>query len=595
MKLPKQLRAWLNWWDDHLLIILTGFLLAFIPLYPKLPLFEAIPGYIVRVRLEDIFILITNVVLLLQILRKKVQWQSSLVWVIAAYAVVGLLSSISAIFITQTVPAHELHITKTFLHYLRYLEYFSLFLISFASVKKAKDLKVLLGVMIFTVIGITIYGYGQRAFYWPVYSTMNREFSKGLRLYLTDHARVQSTFGGHYDLAAYLVIVLPFILLLAFSVKKWWLKIGLQIAHWLGVWLLVVSASRTSFGAYLFGIVVAIGIFAWQKPTFWQKMTWGVTRLAFVGILMSLMMLKFGDDMYERLIQVLKGYPQVYAAYQVVEKQQNILINDTLPLALGLKKIDISLPVAQKPENAISTAEAIAIEASKSNVMVSSDTRPTTQRPTDVYVNVPDVVSVSTISATGEVTTILVNQERTYSDCALTKSLSICIRTETLWPRAIAGFWKNPLLGSGYATLTKETEGQFTEAESTDNNFLRTLGETGLLGFVTFYGAVALAIWSVRKSVFAAQPLTRAVSVGLIAASLGLLINAIYIDVFAASKVAQTYWALVGIVLGYVHVTQSKKNLHAFQPVTNKNSRMTLSSSIPNRFTIKTKKVRSSK
>jgi len=32
------------------------------------------------------------------------------------------------------------------------------------------------------------------------------------------------------------------------------------------------------------------------------------------------------------------------------------------------------------------------------------------------------------------------------------------------------------------------------------------------------------------------------------------LLNAIYIDVFAASKVAQTYWALAGLFLGYLAV-----------------------------------------
>ncbi|GAJ25028.1 unnamed protein product, partial [marine sediment metagenome] len=48
---------------------------------------------------------------------------------------------------------------------------------------------------------------------------------------------------------------------------------------------------------------------------------------------------------------------------------------------------------------------------------------------------------------------------------------------------------------------------------------------------------------------------------------LGLLINALYIDVFEASKVAFTYWALVGVLLasilsqqGAVIVKKRKKN-----------------------------------
>src|SRR5690606_18678152 len=136
-----------------------------------------------------------------------------------------------------------------------------------------------------------------------------------------------------------------------------------------------------------------------------------------------------------------------------------------------------------------------------------------------------------------------------YSACSLDRGLSLCIRLETLWPRAIEGFKRNPLLGSGYATLTKETVEQFTEAESTDNNFLRTLGETGALGFITFYGVVVLTLWYAFRHLRDNDTLARALCVGYIGGSIGLLINALYIDVYAASKVAMTYWGLAGIVV----------------------------------------------
>ena len=55
---------------------------------------------------------------------------------------------------------------------------------------------------------VAVYGFGQKYLYWPAFSTMNREFSKGWVLYLTEHARVLSTFGGHYDLAAFIMMVL---------------------------------------------------------------------------------------------------------------------------------------------------------------------------------------------------------------------------------------------------------------------------------------------------------------------------------------------------------------------------------------------------
>jgi O-antigen ligase len=141
-----------------------------------------------------------------------------------------------------------------------------------------------------------------------------------------------------------------------------------------------------------------------------------------------------------------------------------------------------------------------------------------------------------------------------YSANALRYGLSTAIRLDTLWPRALAGYYRNPVFGSGYATLTKDSIGQFTEAESTDNNFLRTLGETGSLGFVTFYGVVMLALvaaWKLSRS-HTAAPIEISFAIGFIAATLGLLINAGFIDVFAASKVAFYYWSLTGILFAIV-------------------------------------------
>ena len=121
---------------------------------------------------------------------------------------------------------------------------------------------------------------------------------------------------------------------------------------------------------------------------------------------------------------------------------------------------------------------------------------------------------------------------------------------------------RNPLLGSGYATLNKKEFQQFTEAESTDNNFLRTLGETGLLGVISFYGIIItllVILYKNQKDEKFNQ--LRVANIAFIAASIGLLLNATYIDVFASSKVAFTYWALAGAILAYNnHVKKIKKD-----------------------------------
>ncbi|MFH1899672.1 MAG: hypothetical protein ABIJ83_00150, partial [Patescibacteria group bacterium] len=65
-----------TWFDQHGLFALSLFLLIFIPLYPKIPLLEAIPGYLVRVRLEDILVLVTGLIWFTQLLRKRVEWRT---------------------------------------------------------------------------------------------------------------------------------------------------------------------------------------------------------------------------------------------------------------------------------------------------------------------------------------------------------------------------------------------------------------------------------------------------------------------------------------------------------------------------------------
>jgi len=168
--------------------------------------------------------------------------------------------------------------------------------------------------------------------------------------------------------------------------------------------------------------------------------------------------------------------------------------------------------------------------------------------PSDVYNEVPDL-STST-DANGVVT--IISKPRIYSDAALTYGLSSAIRLDALWPRAIAGFKKNPLLGSGYSTLLKVQLTDFTEAESTDNDYLRALGETGLLGFITFYGLILYAgylLWECLKDkdFYDGKGALAAVMAGI----LGLLINAAYIDVFEASKVALVFWGLIGASIAY--------------------------------------------
>ena len=204
------------------------------------------------------------------------------------------------------------------------------------------------------------------------------------------------------------------------------------------------------------------------------------------------------------------------------------------------------MPEATKPENSLTVEEAA--------VLVSSDERPVPYRPSDVYEDIPDLVEVATISAEGKEEMIFVERPRTFSDNALKHGLSLAIRLDALWPMAINGFKMNPLTGKGYATLGKEGAYQFTEADSTDNNYLRTLGETGILGFISFYGVIVTAIYFAFRGYRQNDELLVMLSIGFLASSFALLVNASYIDVYAASKVAFSYWGLTGLYLASVTI-----------------------------------------
>ncbi len=553
---------------------LSVFLLFFIPLYPKIPLADIIPGYIVRMRLEDIFISITVIFYFVGVLLKKLKFKSVISYIIFIYIFVSFLSTITAIFIFPTMPFEPVHIAKTSMHFIRYIEYFSLFFIFFASIESKKDINVFIYSFVIVSLLIAIYGYGQKYLYWPVYSTMNREFSKGVRLYLTEHARVQSTFGGHYDLGAFLVLSLSILMGLIFIVKKGFKKYILYITFLFNLWLLIMCASRTSVISFLFSSFVFILLYVFSKKLSLKNKVFKFFKYEVQFLFIFLFMFSvFGKDLQERYLQIIRGDPKLSKIYDSLPKSKT----DFFVFFDKFKK-------QEPPENAIAfdnSEEKQQMEL-MNNLLTPSDERPTpnkpiennkqdkgeNNRPLDVYNQVDKIIRVSTQTATGTVY-VTKTTTNTWSDCALKHSLSVCIRLEALWPNAIKGFMHNPLLGNGFATLNKKSFEEFTVAESTDNNFLRTLGEVGLLGFLSFYGTIfvmlIISFYFYKKGSYDEKML----AIIYISSTLGLLLNATYIDVFAASKVAEFYWAFVGVVLGYFYLSSLYKKIKLVETIEN--------------------------
>jgi uncharacterized membrane protein YeaQ/YmgE (transglycosylase-associated protein family) len=127
----------------------------------------------------------------------------------------------------------------------------------------------------------------------------------------------------------------------------------------------------------------------------------------------------------------------------------------------------------------------------------------------------------------------------------LINDVSIAIRLNVEWPRAIRAIIKNPLLGTGYSSIDL----------ATDNDYLRMLGETGILGFLAF----GLIFFRIGKVFVKAFPLWEKLSglelayiVGILGAVAGTFVMALFIDLFEASKFATIFWLLLGCAVSLI-------------------------------------------
>ncbi|MCW1949038.1 MAG: O-antigen ligase family protein [Candidatus Shapirobacteria bacterium] len=121
------------------------------------------------------------------------------------------------------------------------------------------------------------------------------------------------------------------------------------------------------------------------------------------------------------------------------------------------------------------------------------------------------------------------------------------IRFNAEWPRAINAWKKNLLIGSGLGSITL----------ATDNDYLRCLGESGLLGLITF-GSIFIFFIIKSFPLFFKKSFNNydLISIIFFGCMLTMLANATFIDVFEASKVAYFFW----IIMALYHQSLNIKN-----------------------------------
>ncbi|MEI6532971.1 MAG: hypothetical protein WCO06_03970 [Candidatus Roizmanbacteria bacterium] len=556
----KLLRS-LQWLDENILKILVSIFIFLIPLFPKFPLIDLEFTYL-NIRLEDFFMVLVGLVFAVQVIRKKETINKEFFWLFIVYWIAIFSSLIWNYFISKEIE--YLHIGL--LHTARRVEYMLIFFVTISSIKSKKDLFFYLTLIFEVLLIACTYGLGQKfgtyvglgtmafillgtigwiikfgmsplmylRFTWlailgylikmvverygpvtlPAIQTMNPEFSRGLLLFLTKEARVSSTFAGHYDFAAYLVFLIP--ILIAFIIYR--KNISIMILFVISLFMLVLTASRVSFGAYAVSVT---GLLLWSRK--WMVLISIVILTILLNLFSSGLVQRFVETFQIRPIFVNSTTGQMVVAQKVTTKQLpggSIVIPGTTETKMTTQEMTNGqkLLIEQVRQD-------LRNEASKSGKILSATEE-------------AQMVATITAGLSGQNAMVL--------------DTSMAVRFQVSWPRAFKAFKSNPILGTGASSLT----------EATDGGYVRTIGEFGLFGTLAFFAIILKMIWIIwiKLRTDLKHKQEGIIYYGFLFGILAILINTTLIDVFEASKVAFYFWMISGIMIGSLLIEDHKSS-----------------------------------
>lgn len=534
---------------------LTLILLLFIPLYPKLPLVD-IQNTWVYIRVEDFIVLFAIAVWVYLLIKKKVTLNTPLTIPILAFWTMGAIATIHGVVIIFPTIA-QVFPNVALLAYLRHIEYLSLFFVAYSAVKNKQFVFASIVTVLVTLLLVVAYGFGQKFLSFPAYLTMNEEYAKGIPIIISPLNRISSTFAGHYDLAAYLVLIIPIAVSLIFGVRNYILKILLALTATLGVILLLMTVSRVSFFV-LFIALFAVVFFQKRKLIYFFIPLVAVAG-AFFMLTQSSLLSRFGSTVKE--VDVLVDTKSGGAIGHVKLEERSylsnklILINEdakatisgnltptpifydpTVPRVLQKYRIPLQIGIVQA--KITSTGETLPQGSSYINLSLS----PVIRRMNSFFYEYPPNIATSAAQIQIVTGDFLVKRASAYD-------LSFTTRFQGEWPNALLAFGRNIFFGSGYGSVSL----------AVDNNYFRMLGETGLLGTVSFIVIFIILGVYIRKTLpLVESKVIRSFVIGFVAGVIGLSLNAILIDVFEASKVAFVLWLLTGIVVGALSLYRTR-------------------------------------
>jgi hypothetical protein len=501
-----KLIKWFKWVDDNLLHISLSLFILAVSLIPKIPI-KFVEYTYIRIRIDDIFPVVVGLVFLIQLLRRKIKLNTKFLPLVIAFWVAVFISFAYGHFVQGTIPIFNIGL----LHSLRRIQYMAIFFIAASAISSEKRFFSYMNLYFVVVVLVGLYGLGQRFIGFPSIQSMNPAYADGRLLLLNEYDRINSTFGGHFDLAAYLTFSMS--LLLGFflfnHVKK------LFGAFILSLIILIYTAARSSFIAYF----ISMSSFLIPQKKF---------KLYFLIILITAVSLLATDNLTKRFKQT----------FQI----KTVFINEQT----GLENIDQKITVKELPAGSLriplkkggrggSPVATTAAEYSKirelalEQAMEEAKSRGTHANTKEVERRAAEIAKY-------------IKPQRSFL-C----DISCATRLQIEWPRAIGAFLYNPLIGTGPSSITA----------ATDNDYLRWLGEFGLLG-TTLFIVILISIVRYIVRYFMNDPKKKYIGLGYLFGFMALAINALYVDVFEASKVAYNFWLVSGLFVGYVKIHEKK-------------------------------------
>ncbi len=525
------------------------FLLVFIPLYPKLPLVD-VKNTWVYVRIEDFFVVFVLLLWGFLVATRKVTLKTPLTMPILLFWIAGAVATMHGILlIFPTLQA--VYPTVAFLSFLRRMEYMSLFFVAYSAVKDKRYLTTIVAVLVCTLLAVSIYGIGQKYLGFPAFLTMNEEFAKGIPIRLSPLSRISSTFGGHYDLAAYLVLVLPILVSMIFGFRNLFVRGVLVFSALLGFIVLFMTVSRISF----FALFLSLGF-----VIFMQKKKLILFSIPVI-VLITLLFVSISPSIYDRFGNTIKAIdvvvdaktgeaightqevPNTYFATKIVKQQYARTIQNIYGYASP--SASFVVPYLVLPEKVVLLVEPNAPtgeDLPQGTGYINLSLAPIMKKLNNFFYEPKSRVATSAAEV------FIINGDFLLKK-VFTYDLSFTTRSQGGWPRAMAAFTRNILVGSGYGSV----------GLAVDNSYLRMLAEVGLLGFASFLAIFIVIGIYIRKILPSVDSVAaRSFVIGFVAGLAGLAVNALFIDVFEASKVAFMTWLLAGITLGLLRLYQRK-------------------------------------